>query len=448
MTINPETWLREHGIDEIECMVADLTGMPRGKILPRDRFLRCLTDNSLRMPGDVFYQTVTGEYPDPFPGDETSPDMILHPDVETLRRVPWYEDPTAQVMCHVTWRDGSPVETSPRGVLQRVLDLYAAKGLTPVVAPELEFYLVAKNIDPDYPLEPPVGRSGRTESGRQAYGLDAVNEFDHVVDDIYDFCEAARVDLDTLIHEAGPAQLEVNFNHGDPMALADMVMVFKRVCREAAMRHDVYCTFMAKPIEGEAGSAMHIHQSVVTTNGGKNIFADTKGKDTKVFRHYIGGLQKFLPSAMPLFAPNVNSYRRLRADSDAPINTHWGFENRTVGLRVPESDRRGRRVENRVPGVDVNPYLAMAATLACGYLGMEHKIEPGKTMDGNAYLLKSHGLPRHLPDALQRLHRCRELREILGDEFVDLVVAVKQAEHDEYQDVISPWEREHLLLNV
>ena len=333
-------------------------------------------------------------------------------------------------------------------MLQRVLNLYSAKGLVPVVAPELEFYLVAKNVDPDYPLEPPVGRSGRTESGRQAYGIDAANEFDHVVDDIYDFCEAARVDLDTLIHESGPAQLEVNFNHGDPMKLADMVMVFKRVCREAALRHNVYCTFMAKPIEGEAGSAMHIHQSIVRARGGKNIFADAKGKDTEVFHHYIGGLQKFLPSAMPLFAPNVNSYRRLCADSDAPINTHWGFENRTVGLRVPESDRKGRRIENRVPGVDVNPYLAMAATLACGYLGMEGKIEPNKTMQSNAYLVKSQGLPRHLPDALQRLDRCKELRNIFSDDFVDLVVAVKQAEHDEYQDVISPWERQHLLLNV
>ena len=448
MTIDPETWLREHRIDEIECMVPDLTGMPRGKILPRDRFLRSIEDGSLRMPADVFYQTVTGKYPDPFPGDLTSPDMILHPDPETLRLVPWYTDPTAQVMCNVTWRDGTPVTTAPREVLRRVLGLYADKGWTPVVAPELEFYLVAKNIDPDLPLQPPTGRSGRTESGRQAYGIDAANEFDHVVDDIYDFCEAARVDLDTLIHEAGPAQLEVNFNHGNALELADMVVVFKRVCREAALRHDIYCTFMAKPIEGEAGSAMHIHQSVVNSKNGQNIFADTKGNDTRLFRSYIAGLQHYLPSAMPLFAPNVNSYRRLRADSDAPINTHWGYENRTVGFRVPESDRRGRRVENRVPGVDVNPYLAMAGTLACGYLGMMEKLDPSKPMQGNAYKARGHGLPRHLPDALLRLARCKELQEVLGEDFVDLAVAVKQAEHDEYQDVISPWEREHLLLNV
>ena len=448
MSIDPEKWLRENRIDEIECMVPDLTGMARGKILPRNRFIKSITDNSLRMPDGVFYQTVTGEWPEPYPGDPTSPDMILHPDVETLRLVPWYEDPTAQVLCDVTWRDGTPVGISPRQVLRRVLALYEERGWKPIVAPELEFYLVAKNTDPDLPLEQPRGRSGRTEAGRQAYGIDAANEFDAVVDDIYDFCEAARVDLDTLIHEAGPAQLEVNFRHGDPLALADMVIVFKRASREAALRNDVYCTFMAKPIEGEAGSAMHIHQSVVDARTGRNIFADNQGRDTRLFRSYIAGLQQYLPQAMPLFAPNVNSYRRLRADSDAPINTHWGLENRTVGFRVPESDRAGRRVENRVPGVDVNPYLAMAGSLACGYLGMIRKLSPSKPHVGNAYKARGHGLPRHLPDALIRFGRSKDLIEVLGEDFVELVVAVKQAEHDEYQDVISPWEREHLLLNV
>ena len=448
MTSDAAKWLKTHKIDEVECMVPDLTGMARGKILPRDRFLASLKESTLRLPEDIFYQTVTGEYPEPFPGDPTSPDMILRPDISTLRLVPWYDEPTAQVICDCATRAGDPLAVAPRQVLRHVLDLYAEKGWRPVIAPELEFYLVATNTDPDYPLEPPVGRSGRQEAGRQAYGIDAVNEFDPVMDDLYGFCEAAGVGVDTLIHESGPAQLEINFHHGDPLSLADQVLVFKRATREAALRHKVYATFMAKPIKGEAGSAMHIHQSVVAIKTGQNVFADGRGRDTKLFHNHIAGLQRYLPAAMPLFAPNVNSYRRLRADSDAPINTHWGYENRTVGFRVPESNRAGRRIENRVAGVDVNPYLAIAGSLACGYLGMIEGLEPGKPQAGDAYRVKSQGLPSHLPDALTGFARSKPLRSVLGAGFVDLLVAVKQTEHDEYQDVISPWEREHLLLNV
>ena len=448
MTTDAAKWLKANRIDDVECMVPDLTGIARGKILPRERFLASLKSASLRLPQDIFYQTVTGEYPEPFPGDPTSPDMILNPDISTLRLVPWYEEPTAQVICDCVTRDGTPVGVAPRQVLARVLELYAERNWKPVIAPELEFYLVATNRDPDYPLEPPEGRSGRQEAGSQAYGIDAVNEFDHVMDDLYSFCEAAGVGVDTLIHESGPAQLEINFHHGDPMALADQVLVFKRATREAALRHKVYATFMAKPIAGEAGSAMHIHQSIVNTKSGRNVFADAKGRDTKLFHAHIAGLQHYLAAAMPLFAPNVNSYRRLRADSDAPINTHWGYENRTVGLRVPESDRVGRRVENRVAGVDVNPYLAIAGTLACGYLGMVEGLEPGKPQTGDAYRAKGQGLPSHLPDALTRLGRSKPLREVLGSDFIDLLIAVKHTEFNQYQDVISPWEREHLLLNV
>ena len=218
MTSDAAKWLKTHKIDEVECMVPDLTGMARGKILPRDRFLASLKESTLRLPEDIFYQTVTGEYPEPFPGDPTSPDMILRPDISTLRLVPWYDEPTAQVICDCATRAGDPLAVAPRQVLRHVLDLYAEKGWRPVIAPELEFYLVATNTDPDYPLEPPVGRSGRQEAGRQAYGIDAVNEFDPVMDDLYGFCEAAGVGVDTLIHESGPAQLEINFHHGDPLS--------------------------------------------------------------------------------------------------------------------------------------------------------------------------------------------------------------------------------------
>jgi glutamine synthetase len=315
------------------------------------------------------------------------------------------------------------------------------------VAPELEFFLVQVNTDPDYPLVPPVGRSGRPETGRQAYGIDAVNEFDPLFEEIYDFCEAQEIDIDTLAHEAGAAQMEINFNHGDAMDLADQAFLFKRTVRQTALRHKVYATFMAKPLADEPGSAMHLHQSVVDARNGRNLFAQKSGADSALFRSHIAGLQRFLPSAMPLLAPNVNSYRRLLPWSDAPINVHWGLDNRTVGLRVPVSAPSSRRIENRLTGADANPYLCIAASLACGYIGMVEKMKPSNPIEGDAYRL-AHTLPRTLYDALSRLNASKPLRNVLGERFIRAVNAVKQSELTAYQRVISSWEREHLLLNV
>ncbi len=154
--------------------------------------------------------------------------------------------------------------------------LYEERDWRPVVAPELEFFLAAKNIDPDYPLQPPAGKTGRPQTGRQAYGIDAVNEFDPLFEDVYDYCEAQDIGIDSLIHEEGVAQVEINFNHGDPIALADQTFLFKRTVRQAALRHDIYATFMAKPYEQEPGSAMHIHQSVVDTKRGRSLFSTKK----------------------------------------------------------------------------------------------------------------------------------------------------------------------------
>ena len=443
-----EEWITSRRIEEVECLVPDMSGIARGKILPSAKFIKGAQDGGLRLPESVFVQTVTGD--SQAQSDVASPansDISLLPDPATIRIVPWYDEPTAQVICDAFYLDGQPVDIAPRETLRRVLALYAERGWSATVAPELEFYLVKVNTDPDYPLEPPVGRSGRQESGQQAYGIEAANEFDPLMELIYDYCDAQEIDIDTLAHEAGAAQFEINFNHGDPMELADQVFLFKRTVRQAALKHNVYATFMAKPHQGEPGSAMHVHQSVTGLKSGTNLFATKSGKDTKLFLNYIGGLQRYLPAAMPLLAPNVNSYRRLMPYSDAPINVHWGHDNRTVGLRVPHSDPANRRVENRVAGVDANPYLAIAATLACGWLGMTEEIEPNNPVEGNAYRF-AFSLPRHLSDALSKLNHSRPLKDVLGDRFVAAVNEVKNLEYDAYQQVISSWERENLLLNV
>ena len=442
-----DEWLKERRITEVECLVPDLSGVARGKILPAHKFRSSLKDDSLRLPDSIFAQTVTGTFVQTDVLDPVEADMLLRPDPATIRPVPWYDKPTAQVIVDCFARDGTAVGVAPRQVLRNVLALYEQEGWRPVVAPELEFYLVAKNTDPDYPLEPPIGRSGRPETGRQSYGIDAVNEFDPIFKDVYDYCEEQAIDIDTLIHEAGVAQVEINFNHGDALSMADQAFLFKRTVRQVAIRHGVYATFMAKPIEGEPGSAMHIHQSVESMKTGRNLFGARSGKDTRLFLNHIGGLQRNLPDAMILLAPNVNSYRRLVRNQAAPINVHWGRENRTVGFRVPDSRPEARRVENRVAGADTNPYLAIAASLACGYLGMVEKTKPSQPVTGSAYRYRAN-LPRHLTDALHRFSRSAKLRQVLGKQFVDLMLDVKLAEYDDYHKVISAWEREHLLLNV
>ena len=443
-----EQWLNERRVTEIECLVPDLTGVARGKILPREKFT---VDRGMRLPEVVVAMGVTGEFPEEGPYYDvikpTDRDMHLRPDPSTVRIVPWAVDPTAQVIHDCYDAEGNLVQFAPRSVLRRVCELYTAKGWNPVVAPELEFYLVARNTDPDMPLKPPIGRSGRAETSRQAYSIDAVNEFDPLFEDVYAYCEKMELNVDTLIHEVGAGQMEINFFHDHPLGLADEVFLFKRTVREAALRHDMFATFMAKPIAGEPGSAMHIHQSVLDLATGQNIFSNADGTPSKEFYWFIGGLQRYVPSAMALFAPYVNSYRRLARFTAAPINIQWGTDNRTVGIRSPVAPPAARRVENRVIGADANPYVALAATMACGYLGITKQIDPMPECHGDAYL-SPHQLPRSLGEALQQLRDQDDLREVLGDGFITVYTEIKEIEYSEFMKVISPWEREHLLLHV
>ncbi|MDY0147466.1 MAG: glutamine synthetase family protein [Halothiobacillus sp.] len=444
-----DQWLAGNNVTEIECLVPDLTGVARGKILPREKFT---AERAMRLPEQVLGVTVTGESPENRPAFDnvfgfTDKDMVLIPDPGTVRLVPWALDPTAQVIMDCLFHDGTPVPFAPRNVLRKVMDLYRNKGWSPIVAPELEFYLLARNTDPNQPLVPPIGRSGRAETSRQLYSIDAVNEFDPLFEEIYEYCDIMGMELDTLIHEFGAGQMEINFLHDDPMVLADKVFFFKRTLREAAMRHNMYATFMAKPMANEPGSAMHIHQSVLDTQTSRNIFSNPDGSESPLFLNYIAGLQKYLPSAMALLAPYVNSYRRIVRGGAAPINIEWGYDNRTVGIRVPHSGPEARRVENRVVGADANPYLAMAVTLACGYLGIVEKLQPSAVTTGSAYD-SNYQLPRELSEALRQLDASKPLREVLGDSFIDVYVAVKETEYEEFMRVISPWEREHLLMHV
>ncbi len=431
-------------LDEVECIVSDLAGVARGKAMPGAKFAR---QTQFYLPNSIFFQTITGDWADDVADGFTEPDMILTPDWDTAIPAPWTADWTLQVIHNIDDQQGQPVPFAPRNVLKRVCDLYAARGWQPIVAPEMEFYLVAPNTDPAREIEPPMGRSGRRAAARQAYSMSAVDEYGQVIDDIYDFAESMGLEIDGILQEGGAGQIELNLRHGDPVRLADEMFYFKRMIREAALRHDCYATFMAKPIAGEPGSAMHIHHSVVDAETGANIFSDAQGGETPAFAHFIGGMQKNLPAVIALLAPYVNSYRRYVPDFAAPINLEWGRDNRTTGIRVPVSGPEARRVENRLPGMDCNPYLGIAASLACGYIGLVEEAAPSEEFKGDAYANES-GVPRGLGDALGLLESNPAIQQVLGEEFCRVYAAVKQLEYSEFLHVISPWEREHLLLNV
>ncbi|MGB0960016.1 MAG: glutamine synthetase family protein [Halocynthiibacter sp.] len=441
-----KTYQGDRRIDEVEIVVPDIPGISRGKTMPAYKFN---PNEEFYLPSSLFYQTITGEYVDMEIADQwIEADMTLIPDMGTATAVPWAEDDvTLQVVCDLKNRDGSPVATAPRNVLRHVLELYDAKGWTPVVAPELEFFLTKPNVDPNEPIEPPIGRTGRKGSGRRAYSMVAVDEYGPVIDTIYDFAEAQGFAIDTIIQEGGAGQIEINLMHGDPLRLADQVFYFKRTIREAALKHGVFATFMAKPMRDEPGSAMHIHQSILNSKTGENIFSNPDGSETDAFKHFLGGSQDHLIQVLPLLAPYVNSYRRFKSYESAPSNIEWAIDNRSTGLRIPRCGPEARRVENRVIGMDVNPYIAIAASLACGYLGLVNKIAPRAPMSVEAYGM-GETIPAHLEDALDLFKEAKEVRAVLGEEFCQLYEAIKIEEMNEFAREISPWEREHLLLNV
>jgi glutamine synthetase len=436
-----QKWLTQNKIEDVEAIVPDMAGAARGKVIPAAKFGK----GDIKMPAGVFEQTISGDYVED-PDNIEDKDMWLVPDPETLRPVPWAAEPAAAVFLDCYHSDGSPVAKSPRGVLRHVLSLYEEKGWTPVVAPEVEFYLLSPHSDPNADAEPPTGRLGWTDRANQPFSIDAMNDFDEFINQVYEYCETQRINIDSISLEMGRAQFELNFLHGDALELADQVFLFKRTVREAAINHNKHATFLAKPRSEDAGSSLHVHQSIVDTQG-NNIFSDENGEPTELFEGYLGGLQAHMNEALLMFAPYVNSYRRLGSPWCSPVNLAWAIDNRTVGLRVPDSPPAARRIENRLAGSDVNPYLVIAATLACGYLGMTEGLKPTEPTEGSAYGA-DHGLHRHIISAIEAMSGSQAMRRMLGDPFVDLYTAVKELEYKEFQEIITPYEREILMFNV
>lgn len=426
------------GIDEIECVTPDLNGVPRGKVMTAEGFLE---GRRLQMARGVLLQCIMGGYPAAKYYGSDDGDLALVAEPSQIHRLPWSDEPRALAICDAVELDGTPSGLSSRGQLKAVIARYAERGLAPVVATELEFFVFAANSDPSQPFQPPLGKDGRREMGHSAFSVSSNNGLRPFFNEVYRCMAVLGLPRDTFMHEMGVSQFEINLLHGDPLLLADQTFLFKHLLKEVALKYGLTVVCMAKPLAHTPGSSMHIHQSLVEVGSRRNVFSDEQGRATDTFHHFIGGLQACLADFTALFAPNVNSYQRLCHPYASPNNACWSEDNRAAGLRIPASAPVARRVENRLPGADANPYLAIAASLAAGLYGIERQIAPTPAIQGEFEVPEHLSLPCTLHAALERLKRSGLARELFGREFIEGYIATKTLELSDFFDEISPWER-------
>ncbi len=420
----------------LELLISDINGVPRGKSLTGAAVEERALTNFAKA---VLMQTVTGDYAQAM--DTFNPkdsDMLLQPDWSSYRASPWL-DGVGQVICETLDADTRlPLAYDSRNVLRRIVQRFADQGLQPIVAPELELYLLEPPSRDALQLETACGQDGRAEFGGEAFNPDALGKFQVFIDDLSSMTQQAGLHTSALVHEMGPAQIELNVDHGPALDRADELFLLKRLVKACAVRHGKLASFMAKPIVELPGNGLHLHCSLID-EAGNNVFALQNGEAPQALKHFIGGLQQYLPEAFALLAPHVNSYKRFVPGVSAPINLEWGYDNRTAGLRVPAGDAAAGRVENRVAGADANPYLMIASTLACGLAGMEEGIEPSAAHGGDAYDEVA-DLPDNLVVALHALGQSSKLRELFGDDFIEVFLSVKHNEYSAFSKQLSPWE--------
>lgn len=449
------TWLTTQGIQRVEVVFADLTSVARGKVMDAASFVEAL---GAKMPMLLLGLTVTGgEPPDVFKRifPPSFPDMALRPDWRTLVRCPLARVPTATVICDLDARftaadghaDYEVAYLSPRQLLKRTLTRLQEAGYQALVAPELEFFLVHPERDAQGRLQVAHGMSGRVphiESSHDLASAETAQTFAPFFDDLWAACAMQAIPISGYGHESATGQYEVNFRPGEPLAQADAVFRFKRLAREFARRHGCLATFMAKPYAHEPGTGMHWHVSLSDPAGG-NAFTAADGTAHPRMAHFVGGWQASAPGAMALLAPYAHSYLRICRPDASPTHADWGYDDRTVAFRVPQSSPLNRRLEHRLPGGDSNPHLTLAVLLGTGLIGVQQSMEPSPVRGSMALATGSAApLPQTLGDALTALEGCPLLGEVFGAGFIGLYAMVKRHELTE-QAADADFALRHLL---
>jgi glutamine synthetase len=434
---NAEAFLAAHpAVRFVDLLLPDLCGILRGKRIDRTD-LSGIYQRGMFLPGSMFALDVLGGtiQATGLGFDEGDADRACVPIPRSLYPAPWLGTGIAQLQVQMLDHDGGPFYGDPRQVLGAVLDRYAARGWHPVIAVELEFYLVDVERTAAGHAQPPRSRfTGRRETRTQVNSMTDLESVSDILAEITATCEAQAVPTGAALAECGPNQWEVNLRHvADAREACDQAIRFKRIVKGVAHRNGVEATFMAKPYADAPGSGMHLHVSVLDREG-RNVFACDDALGNDLLKQAAGGLLDSMADSMAIFAPNANSYRRLRPELYVPMNATWGYNNRGVAVRVPVSGPADRRLEHRVSGADANPYLVAAAVLAGMMHGIERKIAPPDPLVGNAYTqrLVAPRLPADWPTALTRFGASAFLREYFGERFVTLYELSRRGEMQDF----------------
>ena len=440
-------------VDSIEMIYTDFGGVPRGKRL-RQHEVMAVYDSGRMFPGSITVVDITGQdtVETGLVWEDGDADRSMKPIPGTLVRTPWGGDNAAQFLVDFYELDGTPHDLDPRHVLGGVIDRFTANGLTPVLAVELEFYLVDPRRARDGSLRPArPGYSRDTPRNVEVYGLRELDDFRPFFDALYAATDVQDLPLESAISEFAPGQFELTLRHKpDALRACDDAIMYKRLVKAIAQSQGLEATFMAKPFAEQAGSGMHIHVSVDDASG-KNIFASDDPEGTPALRHAIGGMIGSVGDGFAIFAPHANSYRRFKANSYAPVAPTWGVNNRTVSFRIPAGPPPSRHVEHRACGADANPYLAVAAVLAGMHHGMTNQTDPGTAVVGNGYDRDNSAddkPPSNWFSAVDRFHESKLMRDYLGQRFVDMFTIVKRVEQDRYFGVVPTLDYDWYLRNA
>ncbi|MGF9692856.1 glutamine synthetase family protein [Rhizobium sp. 0TCS1.26] len=434
----------------IEVLLVGMNGDLRGKMIPlkaEDKVWK----NAVRLPSSTQSLDIWGDDNDDITGISLTlgdPDGICVADPRSLTALPWGPSGSKQVLATMHRLDGQPHFICPRAILARVLERYTALGLTPVVATELEFYLIEADFRETGRSMPPKSlvMNGEVE-GFQLYDMRATAALSEYLDTVRAYCDAMELPADATTAEFGPGQFEVNLLHRpDAMAAADDCIYLKRVIDFAARRHGLKATCMAKPYSDHAGSGLHVHASIIDHNG-SNVL-DSHGGDPARLKSVTAGMLQTMQDAQLVFAPFANSYRRFQPGSFAPDKIDWGFGHRGTAVRIPDSEGLASRIEHRVAGADANPYLLLAAILGGMLLGLEQDLDPGPVTAPGSAPDNPAMLTHDFLTAVDRFRASAFVRDIFGADYQRIYGDTKRKEAITHLRTVSSFDYQTYLPRV
>ncbi|GLQ29539.1 glutamine synthetase family protein [Litoribrevibacter albus] len=439
--------LKHPEVETIELLVADLNGVIRGKRIERS-LLKKVYKKGFYLPGSVMALDATGTTVEEsgLGMDVGDCDRLCFPIPGTLSIVPWHDGDRAQALCTMYETDGTPFFADPRQVLVNAVKRFEALGYTPGIALELEFYLIDPQTNERGQIQPPlIPGTDRRMSSKQVYSVDDLDDYDFFIRDVITTAQAQNIPADTVIAEYAPGQFEVNLNYGnDILAAADQAVLLKRVISSVAKKYGMQASFMAKPYIDESGNGLHIHLSLMDSEG-MNVFAADDPTTNHLLKSAVAGLLDMADSTQALLCPNVNSYRRLAPEAFAPTSKTWGVDNRTVAIRIPSGGKESTRIEHRISGADANPYLAVTTLLAGVVEGITQDMSAPEVVTGNAYEQDHSHIADNQRDALRAMTADPRVLDWFGADFIEMYGKCKWSEVQLFERQVTAMEYELLL---